>query len=285
MSRSDTERILVPRALADGLKEGETIGTIRSAFSRPAREPIQSKPVQGGFKRPKLTVEQRQRIDAQTAKRRLAARAQAGKDEILQKFGCGFGYYVNRSPVKLCNIDPQEDWRLALRLFDPNDVVWIGTKKNDSANDTHPHEWIDFCKTRFRPASEWLKENQCPGILTCPNTFRRGTCSRRDAEVIALRFLVVESDTLNKNQVCAVFKWVEQFTRLRAIVDTAGKSLHGWFEIPEPDVLGQLETILPKLGCDNAMFVPSQPCRLPGAHRVETGRVQSLIYLNLEGKL
>ena len=236
MSESETERILVSRALSDGLTEGEAIGTIHSAFSRPAREPIQSDTAHGVFKRPKLTPEQRQHIEVQNAKRHLAARAHAGKDEILQKFACGFAYYVNRSPVKLCTNDPQDDWRLALKLFKSDDIVWIGTKKNDSANDTHAHEWIDFCKTRFRPASEWLKENQCPGILTCPNAFRPGTCSRRDAEVNARRFLVVESDTLDKNQVCAVFKWAEQFATLRAIVDTAGKSLHGWFEMPAPDV-------------------------------------------------
>lgn len=284
ISESETERILVPRALSDGLTEGEAISTIRSAFSRPAREPIQSNSTQGEVQRPKLTPEQRQRIEAQNAERRLAARAHTGVKEILQKHACGFAHYGNRSPVKLINGDPHDDWRLILKLFKPDDVVWIGTKKNDSANDTHGPEWIDFCKTRFRRPADWLKEKQCPGILTCPNTFRPGTYSRRDAEVIARRFLVVESDTLNKNQVCAVFKWTEQFAKLRAIVDTAGKSLHGWFEMPSPDVLGQLETILPQLGCDDAMFIPSQPCRLPGANRPETGRVQSLLYLDLEGK-
>ena len=284
MRESQAEHILVPRALSDGLTQGEATSTLRSAFSKAARERIQSTFDSLTVERPKLTPEQRQRIEVQNAERRMAARAHSGLAQILQKFACGFASYANRSPVNLYNGDPREDWRLIIKLIEPEDVIWIGTRKNDSANDTHPPEWIDYCKTRFRFASEWLKESACPGILTCPSAFKPGTYSRCDAHVLTRRFLVLESDTLDRNQVCAVFKWTEQFAKLRAIVDTAGKSLHAWFEMPAPDVLGQLETILPQLGCDKAMFIPSQPCRLPGGSRPDTGRVQSLLYLDLEGK-
>ena len=41
-SQSDTEGQLVPRYVADGCSEGEALATIRSAFSRPARDPIPS---------------------------------------------------------------------------------------------------------------------------------------------------------------------------------------------------------------------------------------------------
>ncbi len=283
VSELETENMLVPRALSDGLTQGEATCTVRSAFSKSPREPIKSNCANPIIERPKLTPEQRQRIEAQNTERRMAARAHSGLAQILQQYACGFAYYGNRSPVNLFNGEPSNDWKLILKLFAPDDVVWIGAKKNDSANDTHPPEWIDYCKTRFRPAAEWIKESACPGILTCPNTFKPGTHSRRDADILDRRFLVMESDILDKNQVCAVFKWTEQFTKLRAIVDTAGKSLHAWFEMPAPDVLGQLETILPQLGCDDAMFIPSQPCRLPGGYRPDTGRMQSLLFLDLEG--
>lgn len=39
-SQSDTERELIPRHLADGSSEREALATIRSAYSRPARDPI-----------------------------------------------------------------------------------------------------------------------------------------------------------------------------------------------------------------------------------------------------
>jgi hypothetical protein len=95
-------------------------------------------------------------------------------------------------------------------------------------------------------------------------------------------FLVVESDSLSKEQMLAVFAWMRQFMHLRAIVDTAGKSLHGWFEYPNPFQLEELRVILPTLGCDPALFRTSQPCRLPGALR--DGKFQRLLWLDLEGK-
>jgi len=47
---------------------------------------------------------------------------------------------------------------------------------------------------------------------------------------------------------------------LRAIVDTAGKSIHAWFDAPTGGQLAELQTILPALACDRAMFKLSQPC-------------------------
>jgi hypothetical protein len=60
---------------------------------------------------------------------------------------------------------------------------------------------------------------------------------------------VVESDVHSKDEMGAIFKWLrdEVGLTLRAIVDTAGKSLHGWFDFPKEAVLDQLEIILPQL--------------------------------------
>jgi hypothetical protein len=105
--------------------------------------------------------------------------------------------------------------------------------------------------------------------------------------VLQKKFLVIESDILNKSQMGSVIAWCRQFMRLRAIVDTGGKSLHGWFDQPEPEIESELKLILPNLGrrgeqetLDSALFKPSQPCRLPGKTR--GGKIQSLLYLDLE---
>ncbi len=68
--------------------------------------------------------------------------------------------------------------------------------------------------------------------------------------------------------------------KLRCIVDTAGKSLHGWFDFPPEEELSDLRLILPELECDPKMFTSTQPCRLPSALR--DGRHQRLIYLDKE---
>ena len=79
-----------------------------------------------------------------------------------------------------------------------------------------------------------------------------------------------------------MFKWLKNLVQLKlcAIVDTAGKSLHAWFEYPTEDTVNELRIVLPELGCDPKLFTPSQPVRLPGAER--DGKMQRLVYLDKE---
>jgi hypothetical protein len=66
--------------------------------------------------------------------------------------------------------------------------------------------------------------------------------------------------------------------RLHCIIDTAGKSLHGWFEAPRNKVLeNRLKAGLVAFGCDPKVFTYSQPVRVPGAFR--DGRLQRLVWL------
>lgn len=166
----------------------------------------------------------------------------------------------------------EEHWRYLLAaLFPDDDVVWIGRHVKDTGKPGHAY--------RFRPAAKWQRAIECPGVIICPNAFRPQSYVRSNANVITTRYLVVESDDLNRDEVGAVFQFLEQGykMRLRAVVDTAGTSLHGWFEYPPPTVFAQLRDILPRLKCDPAMFAVSQPCRLPGALR--DGSYQKLIFL------
>jgi hypothetical protein len=133
-----------------------------------------------------------------------------------------------------------------------------------------------------------LKLKVAPGNFTCPSTFQPGTYSRSNKNVVVRRFHVIESDCLSKEDMLAVINWCHQFMRLRAVVDTAGKSLHGWFDAVAPEVEAKLKVILPNLGresdeqektLDPALFKLAQPCRLPGARR--DGKLQTLLYLDL----
>jgi hypothetical protein len=165
----------------------------------------------------------------------------------------------------------QEQYYQVLGLFADDDVVWIGRDVYDTGSPKHV--------SRFRPVREWLACRGCPGTFICPSVFVPGTFSRRASTVVAPKFLVVESDTLTADEVGAVFRWLDAAVRLRlrAVVDTGGKSLHGWFDYPNQQVLAQLRKWLPRLGCDPALFNPAQPCRLPGAKRGD--RYQRLIFM------
>ncbi|MDB6112653.1 MAG: hypothetical protein JWR69_4403 [Pedosphaera sp.] len=202
---------------------------------------------------------------------RLKKRAEDSQAQILAKYDTEPANLFEQSPLRLLS-EPEGDWRLMLSLFRLEDIVWIGDVADSGPGHAH----------NFRLVTDWMKEKEAPGSFTCPSTFKPGAFSRSKDNVASRRFLVIESDYLSKPEICAVFGWVSQFLRLRAVVDTAGKSLHGWFEFPlSSAVEAELKIILPALGCDPAMFKPSQPCRLAGAKRGD--KVQALVYLDLNG--
>jgi hypothetical protein len=156
-----------------------------------------------------------------------------------------------------------------LGLFDDDDIVGAGATSGYRKSETRvpvPHY------------KEWFAEPSCPGPFIT-GTFKPGTYSRAAVNVLHRRFLVIESDSLSRDEIGAVFRWLDVSVglRLRAIVDTAGKSLHAWFDFPTLGVFSRLEQWLPCFGCDPAMFNAAQPCRLPGALR--DGRYQKLIFI------
>ncbi len=204
---------------------------------------------------------------------RLTMRAEKSLDSILDDWAFDLADFWEASPHKLDG-HAVDDWRLLLQLFEPTDVVWIGDLK-DSGPGFEDH---------FRTAAQWLQEeNQPPGQHVCPSAFKPGVCSRSKENIAARRSLVVESDVLSKPDFCAVLCWLQNRLHLRAIVDTGNKSLHGWFDIPDPHDLREMGAILPALGCDVAMLSPAHTCRLPGPVRAETGKRQHLAFLDPKG--
>jgi hypothetical protein len=202
---------------------------------------------------------------------RLRLRAAKSLPQLLEEFAWPYHQIIADSPVAVTG-NETEHWKRLLGKFDAADVVWIGDKF-DSGKPEHARH--------FRTASDWLKKSSVPGPFICPVAFKNTSFARSNDNVIARRFLVVESDTLTRDQVGAVFRWLRASCGLQlvAIVDTAGKSLHGWFEFEE-DLLDTLKLVLPALQCDPKLFTPSQPVRLPSALRGD--KFQKLVYLTKE---
>ena len=231
----------------------------------------------GDWKSRPVTAEEIQRRRETEQKGRLEKRSKASLARILAEHRVGCADARESSPVPLRD-DPRENWRLLLRLFPADGIVWIGDTK-DSCGDEMGEARKAYCRTHFRAVRAWLAEAVVPGQFICPSLFRAGVHSRSNANVVGRPFLVVESDSLGKEAMLAVFAWMRQFMRLRAIVDTAGKSLHGWFDYPAVEQFEELRVILPALGFDPALFKAAQPCRLPGARRGD--RIQFLLWLDL----
>lgn len=153
---------------------------------------------------------------------------------------------------------PELDFERFFRLFEKDDVIWIGHKFSSGSPEHARH---------FQTVEYWYHNRPSHYQFTCPSTFYPGTYSRSNLNVKHTPYLVVESDVLDKTEILAVFNWCRQFMDLKVVVDTGGKSLHGWFRRPDDEVVHELAIMLPVFGCDKAMFKPSQPCRLPGVRR------------------
>jgi hypothetical protein len=156
----------------------------------------------------------------------------------------------------------QEQRRLFLTsLFKPNDMLWIG----------------ELFEKTFLTLEDWLKRRAIFGCFISHSTFKPGSRSRCNGNVDERKFLVVESDDLKPHEAMAVFAALEEHHGLtrRALVSSGGKSLHAWFDW-EGDA-EDWKAVLKGYQCDPANLRPSQPARLPGITRPDTGRPQELI--------
>lgn len=201
----------------------------------------------------------------------LRVAAERFAPDLFQKFHWPFDQILAESPLLVSKRDPEDQFRTWLKLWPAHSIVWVG-EVFSSGKPEHA--------THFRPIADWYQIGPVMGNFTCGSSFRPGTYSRSNENLNGHRFLVVESDLLNRDQVGAVFAYLNrrlQFN-LHAIIDTAGKSLHGWFSAPRSRFIeARLKTVLTVLGCDPKLFTYSQPVRVPGAFR--EGRLQRLVWL------
>jgi hypothetical protein len=201
----------------------------------------------------------------------LKAVAERFRPELFERLEWPFVQVHEDSSLQVSERDAEDQFRTWLRLWPAHCHVWIG----DVYSSGRPEHG-----THFRPVADWYQIGPVMGNFTCGSAFKAGSCSRSNANCDRTGFLVVESDTLSKDAVGAVFRYLQRRLRYRllCIVDTAGKSLHGWFDAPRNKVLeDRLKAGLSAFGCDPKMFTYSQPVRVPGAWR--DGKLQRLIWL------
>ncbi len=191
--------------------------------------------------------------------------------EMFERFRWPFAQIVADSPLQVCERDAEDQFRTWLRLWPAHAHVWIG----DVFSSGKPEH-----RTHFRPVADWYQIGPVMGNYTCGSAFKPGSYQRSNENLEGQRFLVIESDTLTKDDVGAVFAYLQRRLRYRlhCIIDTAGKSLHAWFDAPRNKILEtRLKAGLVAFGCDPKVFTYSQPVRVPGAWR--DGKLQRLVWL------
>jgi hypothetical protein len=230
----------------------------------------------GGVILPREVVKARARAGGREAGEQLVLEslrvaAERFRPDLFEFFRWPMAQVLEDSPLLVSERDPEDQFRTWLKLWPACSTVWIG----DVYSSGKPEH-----RTHFRPVAEWYQIGPVMGNYTCGSSFKPGCYSRSNENLSGHRFLVVESDTLARDEVGAIFAYLNRrlhFT-LHAIIDTAGKSLHGWFDAPRGRLLEErLKATLVAFGCDPKVFTYSQPVRVPGAFR--DGRLQRLVWL------
>lgn len=212
----------------------------------------------------------------------LETRAKASLPVILKEYRWDVGAIMqgneNGCDAGMKPMDQQYEF---FCMF-PRDTIWVG--EPDSSG--RPEHRVHFIQPEAAIGTQYH--------YTCASIFKPGVYSRANDNVATTPFMVVEGDRVNgtepqtdadkqanKNSCGAIFKWLVAGCglNLRAVVDSGNKSLHGWFDMPSPERFDEFRIVLPALGCDRAMFKPTQPCRIPGVTR-DNGKPQRLLYLN-----
>ena len=171
-------------------------------------------------------------------------------------------------------------------LFAPEDTLWMGDEYDSGK---HHHT------ANFRLREEWITETELPPRIAA-GTFLPGSISRSGESLATTPFIVIESDDLigrkpttdaereeNRMQCAALLTFMQDRFKLtlRAVIDTGGKSLHGYFDRPSPAALEALEEIAEALAIDAQVITRAHnPLRLPGCIHSTTGQSARLCYLN-----
>tara|TARA_B100000963_G_C22388795_1_gene563504 strand:- start:311 stop:727 length:417 start_codon:yes stop_codon:yes gene_type:complete len=95
-------------------------------------------------------------------------------------------------------------------------------------------------------------------------------------------YLIIENDKVDKRKQEKILNHFSKQLPLALIVDSGGKSLHGWLNCygrEESEVLDILREACVH-GADKQMRLPVQFCRLPNGVRNSNGNKQKVLYFN-----
>jgi hypothetical protein len=196
------------------------------------------------------------------------------------------GSLFDSSPVRGLSIF-KPHWFLE-QLFPDDSYVCVGKKWKGGGYPCTTRKLADHNKA-------WLNRQELvvPARMTAEKGIRKGAKDPENPTAKDLQdrglnntgdrlYLVIESDVLDKAEQEKVLYHYSKKLPLAMIVDSAGKSLHGWFNVfdkEEDEVMKFLKGAC-RLGADERMKVRCQLCRLPNGLR--KGEQQTVLYFNPE---
>lgn len=191
------------------------------------------------------------------------------------------------SPIPIVWPPEEDPFRVLEAIYPPTAQLFAGGRCDPGPVQAA----VDWCAA-FRAGAP-VPEHIIPNPLTGQQApTKDGKPSlRADTCVLEYRCAVVEFDTMSREQ------QIEFFAGCRlpfyALIDSGGKSIHGWLKIPgvttaeqwARDVSGLLfQQYLVPLGVDPACRNPARLSRMPGHFRKDSGRLQRVLFLAPGGR-
>jgi hypothetical protein len=156
-------------------------------------------------------------------------------------------------------------------LFRPDDLICMA--KDLSHAETEPREY-------FRGREEEYQFIVPNAMSARTGLTDEGRLSKRcNANTGPVMYQVIEFDTGTLDEQAKLLMHLAKFARLRLVVFSGGKSLHGWYDVRPfaREEIQRFRRFAASLGADRAMFTPCQPCRTPNARR-DTGVTQEVMF-------
>ena len=202
---------------------------------------------------------------------------------------------VEASPLRLLDQSENDPVILLKTLFKPNEFVFIGDRLEPGIigrNLRTAAAWDGFFKAGGK-AGPFIIVNPLTGI-PAPKKTGNGDSLRCDGSINTFRHCLVEFDNLTRED--QIRFWSAAELPIRALIDSGGKSIHGWIDVQKLFTvttteqwdtkikIGLYEKVLVPLGVDRACCNPSRLSRLPGWFRSEKSKFQRLLWISPEGR-
>jgi len=174
-------------------------------------------------------------------------------------------------------------------LYKEDDLICAGWSYTYECAQTgeKKHSFKNLTKT----LGEWLNHSdllECDQIVPNPMIKRTGkTKTGKESQKClenaspTFKFMVVECDEIeNKDEQMEILTHLGRYAPLVMIVDSGGKSLHGWFDVQELTPTEQIAhaNLAIKLGGDKSAFETERYFRMPYGKRRSNGNLQKVIH-------
>ena len=199
--------------------------------------------------------------------------ANAEQIEAVAASGIGAADLWEASPIRFDDDMPRTA-EILERLFPGDPLLCAGSK----------YHFFTMHLSEFKAVADALEQIVPSPMLSKWGRTKQGKESQHTLEATgARRFLVIEGDGTSKDQQAAVLLHLAERAPLSLVVDSGGKSLHGWFFVAgkTDEQLTPFFRRACTLGADKGLWLRSQFVRMPDGTR-DNGNRQHILFFNPE---